>query len=123
MTKNTDGRGRSPNSVNTRFKTGSSGNPKGRPKRSRNRNTAVADEADSLIVVNENGRRKKISKWEASVKQMVNKAVAGDLQAFKAVSELLLRANASEQKSDIHDAHPVNAEEAARIYREEIKNG
>lgn len=123
MTKNTDGRGRNPNSVKTRFTAGRSGNPKGRPKRSRNRNTVITQEADSLIIVNENGSRKKISKWEAAVKQIVNKAVAGDFQAFKALSQLILQAGHTEDKTGTHRADPVSAEEAARIYREEIKNG
>ncbi len=65
----------------TRFKSGVSGNAKGRPKGSRNFVTVISKELDRLIEVTENGRRRKISKREAIVKQTVNKAAAGDPKA------------------------------------------
>jgi len=34
------------------------------------------------VLINENGRRTKITKLEASLKQLVNKAASGDLRAF-----------------------------------------
>jgi len=35
-----------------------------------------------IVVINENGRRKEITKLEAAVKQLVNKAASGDLRAL-----------------------------------------
>ena len=65
----------------TQFKPGQSGNAKGRPKGSKNFATVFEKELNTPIEVTENGKRKKISKREAVVKQTVNKAVAGDPKA------------------------------------------
>ena len=62
----------------TRFKKGTSGNPAGRPRSSKNLNTLLNEEFEQLVVVRENGRAKKITKRQASVKQIVNKLAAGD---------------------------------------------
>ena len=75
----------------TQFQPGQSGNPKGRPKGSRNFATVIEAELDTRIPVTENGTRRTITKREAVGKQVVNKAAAGDAKAtlllFKAVSE------------------------------------
>lgn len=70
----------------TRFTKGQSGNPKGRPKGSQNLATMLAKAGRQRIRVTENGRSRYISKFEASMLQLMNKAVSGDL---KAIRELL----------------------------------
>jgi hypothetical protein len=60
----------------TQFQSGRSGNPKGRPKGSKNSTTLIKKEL--LDVANENGRQRKITKVEAIIKQLVNKAALGD---------------------------------------------
>lgn len=65
----------------TQFKPGLSGNVKGRPKGAKNFATAMEDELRAPIEVTEKGKRKRISKREAIVKQTVNKAVSGDAKA------------------------------------------
>src|SRR5580698_10326440 len=67
----------------TRFKKGVSGNPKGRPKGSRNVAAVFAKTLREKVVINEHGQRKTISKLEAAVKQFVNKAASGDLRALQ----------------------------------------
>lgn len=62
----------------TRFKQGESGNPTGRPKGSKNLTTLLEKELKQRVVVTENGRRRSITKQEAMVKHLVNKAVSGD---------------------------------------------
>ncbi len=64
----------------SRFKKGQSGNPKGRPKESKNWDTLIDKELSARVVVHKDGRRKKISKREAIATQLVNKAVSGDLR-------------------------------------------
>jgi hypothetical protein len=66
----------------SQFKPGRSGNPKGRPKGSKNLSTIIQQELNAPVVVNENGKRRKISKREAIAKQLVNKAAAGDAKAI-----------------------------------------
>jgi hypothetical protein len=65
----------------SRFKPGVSGNAKGRPKGSRNFLTVFDRELNTRIEVSDNGKRRRITKREAIVKQTVNKAAAGDLKA------------------------------------------
>ncbi len=67
----------------TRFKKGQSGNPKGRPKGSLNSAAVFDRAARERIVINENGQRKIVTKQEAVYKQLVNKAVSGDLGALR----------------------------------------
>ena len=57
----------------TRFKKGRSGNPTGRPRGSRNFASLVDEALAEPVVINENGRRKKATKLQVIVKQMVNK--------------------------------------------------
>ncbi len=75
------GYGKPPRS--TRFKKGRSGNPKGRPRGSKNSATLLNEALDEPVVVTENGRRKTITKKQAIVKQIVNKAAGGDHRAIQ----------------------------------------
>ena len=67
----------------TRFKKGQSGNPTGRPKGSKNLTTLLEKELKQRVVVTENGRRRSITKQEAMVKHLVNKAISGDRQLMQ----------------------------------------
>jgi hypothetical protein len=62
----------------SRFKPGSSGNPKGRPKGSKNLSTILRQRLNKKVQVAENGRRKLITVEEVIVARMVTDAAAGD---------------------------------------------
>jgi hypothetical protein len=62
----------------TQFQRGKSGNPKGRPKGSRNFASEFRDELKRPVAVTEDGRRRRITKRKAMAKQLINKAVGGD---------------------------------------------
>src|ERR1700683_44940 len=81
----------------TRFKSGASGNPKGRPKGSKNFSTVIAEELDGRVPVTENGRRTKIAMRKVIAKQLVNKAASGDL---KATQTLLSQTRQDEQSGN-----------------------
>lgn len=70
----------------TRFVKGRSGNPNGRPKGTLNLATTVNKALAETVTIIEQGRRKKISKLDATIKGMINRAVKGDA---KAVQQLL----------------------------------
>jgi len=98
MTRNADvGYGRPPQ--DTRFKKGASGNPKGRPKGSRNVAAVFAKTLREKVVINEHGKRKAITKLEAAIKQFVNKAAGGDLRALQMLVNLSREAEARELSS------------------------
>ena len=76
----------------TQFSKGVSGNPKGRPKGSRNLATVLKRTLQEKVVINENGVRKTVTKREAVVKQLVNKAASGDLLATRQLTPLCIAA-------------------------------
>jgi len=91
------GPGRPPR--HSQFRKGTSGNPNGRPKGSLNVATVLARTLRERVVINENGRRRTITKLQASVKQLVNKAAGGDMNAFKVLSAL---AHSAEEQVAAH---------------------
>jgi hypothetical protein len=76
--------------AHSRFKPGKSGNPNGRPKGALNFATTLRRTLREVVVINENGRRKEITKLEAALKQLVNKAASGDLRAVSQVIGITL---------------------------------
>ena len=76
----------------SQFKKGRSGNPKGRPKGALNSATVLERTLREPVVVNENGRRKEITKLEAIFKQLVNQSAGGDLAAIRQVLAKMLEA-------------------------------
>jgi hypothetical protein len=75
--------------LHTRFQKGRSGNPKGRPRGRKNMSTLLSDALNGSVIVVENGRRKKITKREAIVTQLVNKSASADLKATQIVLAML----------------------------------
>ena len=75
------GYGRPPR--HTRFEPGRSGNPRGRPNRSKNLATLLSEALREPVIVTENGRRRKVSKRQAVIKQLVNRSARGDLKAMQ----------------------------------------
>jgi hypothetical protein len=73
----------------TRFKRGKSGNPRGRPKGTLNIATVLARALHTKVVVNENGKKKRISKLEAAINQLTDKAASGDLKAVHLLAGLV----------------------------------
>jgi hypothetical protein len=82
----TIGKGKPPQ--HTRFQKGRSGNPKGRRKGSKNVTTLLEQVLNERVAITENGKRKTITKLEAMLKQLANKAASGDHRAIKLLMPL-----------------------------------
>jgi Family of unknown function (DUF5681) len=74
--------------MHSRFRKGSSGNPRGRPSASKNLSTLLNDALNERVVVVENGRRRKISKRQAIIAQLVNQSAKADLRAIKILLDI-----------------------------------
>lgn len=66
----------------TQFKPGQSGNPKGRPKGSREITTLIEQELDRTIEVTLQGRSVKLTRREVIVRRIIDKALQGDPKAI-----------------------------------------
>ena len=59
--------------LHARFKKGKSANPRGRPRGSKNLSTLLDDALNEPVVVTENGKSRRITKWQLGVRQLANK--------------------------------------------------
>jgi hypothetical protein len=105
------GYGRPPE--HTQFKPGQSGNPKGRPRGTVNMATVLERTLREKVDTIEHGRRKTISKFEAALKQLANKAASGDLSALRLLSALV--ASAEERTNEATAASPIHPEIDERV--------
>ena len=73
----------------TRFAKGQSGNPRGRPCGAKNFTTLLQEALDEPVTVTENGGRRKVSKRQAIVTQLVNRSATADFRAIKILLDKL----------------------------------
>ena len=85
----------------TPFRPGQSGNPRGRPKGARNLSTIIAAALREQVTVTENDRTRRITKLEAAIKQLMNRAVAGEARATR---EVIALAEADQNRAVKSDA-------------------
>ncbi|NBU69964.1 MAG: hypothetical protein EBS53_00720 [Bacteroidetes bacterium] len=100
--------------VATQFAKGKSGNPKGRPKGSKNLRTILTQELSEKITVHENGRSRRFTMQEVMIKQAVQKAVKGDSKALQLLLGLTMKIDPD------HASAPQNL--GLKDYEQEILN-
>jgi hypothetical protein len=86
--------------VNSRFRKGVSGNPKGRPKGTLNLATVLERTLREEVVIVESGKRTIVTKLEAAMKQLTNKAAMGDLAAMRQLLALVISAEERSKDDD-----------------------
>jgi hypothetical protein len=96
----------------TRFVKGQSGNPRGRPRGAKNMKILLAEALNQLVVVTDNGGRRKVSKREAIITQLVNRSAKAD---FKAIQILLGMIRDIESDTDPHSSDPTFTEADQQI--------
>ena len=73
----------------TRFAKGQSGNPRGRPSGAKNFKTLLSDALNEPVIVTENGGRRKVTKRQAIITQLVNRSAAADFRAIKILFDIV----------------------------------
>ena len=92
--------------MHSRFKPGQSGNPRGRPRKNRSIEAMIKRELKQTVVLKEGGREIRLSKREALIKQLVNRAISGDLKPMQLVLSHL------EKHKDIEPFTATEADDA-----------
>ena len=108
----------------TRFTKGHSGNPKGRPTGSKNLATMMIEELTQPVAIVENGKRTKIPKIRAAVRQALNRAMVGD---FKALQQIVIMLRSHDALKRVATTKPItnypkihanlSVKEAAELYQ------
>ena len=106
----------------SQFKKGKSGNPKGRPKGSRNFATDVKKTLVDLVRLTEHGKSRTVSTQYAALMQLREKALSGDARALDGLIKLARLYNDEEMgegadKLDATDAEILEAH-AAKVLRQ-----
>jgi hypothetical protein len=96
----------------TRFEPGRSGNPRGRPPGAKNMKTLLSKALNELVVVTEPGGRRKVTKREAIVTQLVNRSAKAD---YRAIQILLGMLRDIEGDSDAHSSDAAFTEADQQI--------
>ena len=73
----------------TRFVKGQSGNPRGRPPGAKNLSTLLSEALNETVIVTENGGRRKVTKRQAIVTQLVNRSATADFRAIKILLDIV----------------------------------
>ena len=102
----------------TRFKKGQSGNPRGRPSGSKNLATVLSEALNELVIVAENGGRRKITKRQAIITQLVNQSAKADWRATKILLDIL---QAIESRSEPAAAETSSFSEADEKVLEQLR--
>jgi ADP-ribosylglycohydrolase len=99
---------------------GVSGNPKGRPKKDLDFDDELLGESKMFVTINENGRRRRITKHAVVVKQLLNQAAKGNIPAAR--TYLDHRQRASEKAALMKAAQSSNTEkdDVKELTREEL---
>jgi hypothetical protein len=105
MSESEVGRGKPPK--HTRFKKGTSGNPRGRPKRQANElGKIINDVANAPVEYRDGSRLKKATRHELNLKSLVKQALGSDVKAAETL--LTLRRHAQQGDTGIEKIELTN---------------
>lgn len=78
-----------------RFRAGTTGNPRGRPRKARGVDASIMRAVNEAVMVTEGGRRRRRAKLDIAATQIANKGAAGELPAAKLAFDLVRKAEAN----------------------------
>ena len=86
--------------VRSRFKPGQSGNPSGRPKKTKSFKVELIEELEELTSVVECGQKVEVTKARAIAKAVVREATGGKMRAITALTSLFARDPLHSEQND-----------------------
>jgi hypothetical protein len=104
----------------TRFAKGQSGNPRGRPPGAKSFTTLLDEALNERVLVAENGGRRKVSKRQAIVTQLVNRAATANFPALKILLDFV---RDSERQTEPISSQTAEFSEADEKVLEQFRAG
>jgi hypothetical protein len=104
----------------TRFAKGQSGNPRGRPSGAKNFKTLLSDALNVPVIVTENSGRRKVTKRQAIITQLVNRSATPDWRAIKILLDLVRDIEGQTEPASPETSAFSEADEAAHRESREI---
>ena len=110
--------------MDTRFKPGQSGNPRGRPKSKPNLSSIVTDELNKTVTVTLDGRPRKMKMLTALVKKQISHATAGNQKALAFLIELYKPDRHPVMSlQDLPDLESLTDDELDKLYKKMLAQG
>ena len=99
----------------SRFKPGKSGNPRGRPRNSRNLKTIIQGALTAPVVLREGARKRSISKLEGIVLKQIESALKGNEKAALATLKMAAQVGLLEAPEGALETPTLSASEQAMV--------
>ena len=110
-----------------RFPPGQSGNRNGRPKKAKTVSEAIITAMNKTVAANENGRKRRIRKLDATATQIANKGASGDLRAGKMLLDMAAQAEARDSAQAAPETLTISDQEILddflSQYRKHLEEG
>ena len=101
--------------IASRFKPGKSGNPRGRPRNSRNLKTIIQGALTAPVVLREGGRKRSISKLEGIVLKQIESALKGNDKAALATLKMAAQVGLLEAPEGAAETPTLSASEQEMV--------
>ena len=110
-----------------RFPPGQSGNRNGRPRKPKTVSEAIITAMNKTVAANENGRKRRIRKLDATATQIANKGASGDLRAGKMLLDMAAQAEARDSAQAAPETLTMSDQEILddflSAYRKHLEEG
>lgn len=105
------------------FQKGKSGNPKGRPKGSRNFATDLDEVLSAPVTITENGVQKKVSSQRAALLRLLAKALNGDVRALERILAMAADRSAEKQAQSVERSLAADESDILERYFADVRQG